>query len=35
MVEGKTPNGLAFWRSVAPTDLKLVAMRLGACVTAR
>jgi hypothetical protein len=35
MVEGATPIRLAFWGSVGPRDLKLAAIRAGACVVAR
>jgi hypothetical protein len=35
MVEGATPERLAFWGSVGPRDLKLAAIRVGACVAAR
>jgi hypothetical protein len=35
MVEGATPNRLAFWGSVGPRDLKPAAIRAGACVAAR
>jgi hypothetical protein len=28
----QSPNGLAFWGIVGPTNLKLIAMRSGACV---
>jgi hypothetical protein len=32
MVEGATPNRLAFGGSVGPRYLKLAAIRVGACV---
>jgi hypothetical protein len=34
-VEGATPIRLAFWGSIGPRDLKLAAIRAGACVAAR
>jgi hypothetical protein len=33
--EGAIPNGLTFWGSVGPTDLKPTVVRSGACVVTR
>jgi hypothetical protein len=35
MVEGATPDRLAFWGGVGPRDLKPAAIRAGTCVAAR
>ena len=35
MIDGATPNRLAFWRSVGPKDLKPAAIRAGVCVATR
>jgi hypothetical protein len=35
MVDGAASDGLAFWGSVSPTDLKPAVICVGVCVVAR